>query len=161
MRPRLISFLLLVPLAAAAQSDREQTSRPVENWRAPVQVRRARVQVREVRTPQIQMAGNVAGDPLIFVPISPCCLADTRSGSGYPALGSTPFAKLIARTLPVWGACGISSQSSPEAYSFNVTVVSKPGTSGDYLLVTRIRSPLCPSRPPSPEIPISSTRPEP
>jgi hypothetical protein len=81
------------------------------------------------------MAGNVAGDPLIFVPVEPCRLADTRPGSGYPSLGSAPFAKLVARTLPVWGACGVSGTSSPEAYSFNVTVVPKAGTSGGYLLV--------------------------
>ena len=36
--------------------------------------------------PQLTPPGGVSSDTLIFVATTPCCLADTRSGSGYPGL---------------------------------------------------------------------------
>jgi len=81
----------------------------------------------------------VTTDVLVFVPITPCRLADTRASQPYPALGKTPLAPLTPRTLPIAGSCGVESQGlifpGPEAYSLNVTAVPPAGNTGGYVLV--------------------------
>ena len=52
---------------------------------------------------------------LQFVPMTPCRLLDTRTGS--PLTGGQPL------TIPVQGSCGIPDGA--QAYSFNVTVVPR------------------------------------
>ena len=139
LRPGL--FLVVFPLTlAAAQSIGERPVVPLSNWSAPRQVRRSELVVgRSGVSPQFQLAGSVATDALVFVPIAPCRLADTRSGSGYPALGSAPLSSLVAANLPVAGSCGVPAigfhSPQAEAYSLNVTVVPPSGTPGGYLVV--------------------------
>jgi hypothetical protein len=133
----LSSLLILLPLALAAQSLQERTV-PLNNWPAPHQMRRFQLQTQQHSpTPNFQLPGGVTQDVLVFVPVTPCRLADTRPGSGYPALGSTPLASLTPVTLPIAGSCGIESVTNvgPEAYSLNVTVVPPSGTPGGYLVV--------------------------
>jgi hypothetical protein len=130
------SLLLSLPLALAAQSVRESTV-PLNNWPAPSRLQRAQLlaQQRTV-TPKFQQPGGITPDDLLFVPLAPCRLADTRAGSGYPALGSTPLASLTPQTLPIVGACGLPNDYvAAEAYSLNVTVVPPGGTPGGYLVV--------------------------
>jgi hypothetical protein len=94
-----------------------------------------------VLTPNLQLPGGATPNVLIFVPMTPCRLADTRTTStpSYPALGLTPLATLTPRTLPVAGSCEVEKVGflfpGPEAYSLNVTVVPPAGTHGGYLLV--------------------------
>jgi hypothetical protein len=137
------SLLVLLPLALAAQSPRERTV-PLNNWPAPRHLPHSHVQAQRALTPKFQLPGGVTNDVLIFVPLAPCRLADTRPGSGYPALGSTPLASLTPVTLPVTGSCGVPSVGGsispfsvigPEAYSLNVTVVPPSGTPAGYLVV--------------------------
>jgi hypothetical protein len=133
------SLLVLLPLALASQSLQER-SVPLHNWSAPRKVRRSELQTQQrTPTPKFQLPGGVTSDVLVFVPLAPCRVADTRPGSGYPALGSTPLAALTPRTLPIAGSCGVPSPNpvfgGPEAYSLNVTVVPPSGTLGGYLLV--------------------------
>jgi hypothetical protein len=131
-------LLVFLPLVLTAQSPQERAI-PLNNWTAPRQVHRSQLPGQQrVATPKLQLPGGVTTDVLVFVPIAPCRLADTRSGAGHPALGSTPLAPLTPRTLPIAGSCGVSSQSlfaGPEAYSLSVTVVPPSGTAGGYLLV--------------------------
>jgi hypothetical protein len=132
-------LLAFVPLTLAAQSLQERGV-PLSNWATPHQVRRSQVQgSQHAATPKLQLPGGVTTDVLVFVPMKPCRLADTRSGSGYPALGSTPLASLTPRTLPIAGSCAVESTGflfpGPEAFSLNVTVVPPSGTPGGYLLV--------------------------
>lgn len=131
-------LLVFLPLVLAAQSPQGRAV-PLNNWTAPRQIHRSQLQgAQRVATPKLQLPGGVTTDVLVFVPIAPCRLADTRSSSGHPALGSTPLAPLTPRTLPIAGFCGVSIQSlfaGPEAYSLSVTVVPPGGTTGGYLLV--------------------------
>jgi hypothetical protein len=128
------SLLVLLPVALAAQSLLERAV-PLNNWSAPPHVRRSQMQTQQRATPKLQIGGGVAPDLLVFVPIAPCRLADTRVGSGYPALGTTPLASLTPRNLLIAGACGIPTGGIAEAYSLNVTVVPPGGGAGGYLLV--------------------------
>jgi len=129
-----------MPLTLAAQSLNQGTV-PLHNWSAPRQIRRSQLRtVQSSPSPkQSQLPDDVEPDSLVFVPIAPCRVADTRAGSGFPALGSTPLASLTPRNLLVAGVCGIEAPGpyfpGPEAYSLNVTVVPPSGTIGGYLLV--------------------------
>jgi hypothetical protein len=140
MTPRSFgSLLVFLPLVLAAQSLPERAV-SLDNWTAPDQVHRSQLQTQQrVATPKLQLPGGVTTDILVFVPIAPCRLADTRSGSGHPALGSTPLAPLTPRTLTIAGSCGVEGTEllfpGPEAFSLNVTVVPPAGATGGYLLV--------------------------
>jgi Chaperone of endosialidase len=160
MTSQFIHFaLVFLPLSLAAQPPQDRSEVPLNNWPAPRQVPRSQLQSqlqtrvravapepqmaggaggqseKSVPTPKLQLPGSIATDALILVPVTPCRLADTRPGSGYPALGSTPLAKLTPRTLPIIEYCGTSDTVRPEAFSLNVTVVPPSGTPGGYLLV--------------------------
>src|SRR5580658_526563 len=132
------SLLVFLPLALAAQSLQER-SVPLNNWSVPRQVKRSQVLTQQrVLTPKLQLPGGATPDVLVFQPITPCRLADTRPTQPYPALGTTPLAALTPRTLPIAGACGVeavgTNTAGPEAYSLNITVVPPTGTAGGYLL---------------------------
>jgi Big-like domain-containing protein/VCBS repeat protein/FG-GAP repeat protein len=60
---------------------------------------------------------------LRFIPVTPCRLMDTRSGSGFSGPFGFPFISgNTSRTVPIpSGACGIPA--SAKAYSLNATVV--------------------------------------
>jgi hypothetical protein len=144
------SLLVLLPLALAAQSLRERIAVPLNNWPAPHRLQRSQLQAQQhVVTPNLSVQpqisiqfppppGIITPDSLVFVPVVPCRVADTRPGSGYPALGSTPLASLTPRTLPIAGTCAIPTLQfgiGPEGYSLNVTVVPPSGTPAGYLVV--------------------------
>ena len=129
-------LLAFFPLTLAAQALQERGV-PLSNWTAPRQVHRSQLQGAQraaTPTPKLQLPGGVTTDILVFVPMTPCRLADTRSGSGYPALESTPLTPLTPRTLAIAGACGVENTGflfpGPEAFSLNVTVVPPGGTPG-------------------------------
>jgi hypothetical protein len=122
---RLVAVLALLPLALSAEAARPD-SVPLKHWAAPLYY--------QMQTPHTE-SGIVSTVPLSFVAIPPCRVADTRSGSGYPALGSSPLAALVPATLPIAGSCGTPSSPVPLAYSLNVTVIPPAGTPGGYLTV--------------------------
>ncbi|MDX1981556.1 MAG: hypothetical protein SFV51_14910 [Bryobacteraceae bacterium] len=65
-------------------------------------------------------AAPAAGATLQFYPVTPCRVADTRSGNA--TFGGPALAAGATRTFPIpSSACGIPSSAA--AYSFNVTVV--------------------------------------
>src|SRR5580704_16824730 len=140
MTPRLLSSLLaFLPLTLAAQPVQERAI-PLNDWTAPRHLKRSQLHTQQrVATPKLQLPGSATTDDLVFVPITPCRLADTRPSQPYPALGTTPLAPLTPRTLPIAGSCGVENTGflfpGPEAFSLNVTVVPPSGTTGGYLLV--------------------------
>src|SRR3984885_3544769 len=140
MTPRLLgSLLVFLPFTLAAQSLKEHAI-PLNGWAAPRQGHRSQLHAQQrVATPKLQLPGGVTTDVLVFVPIKPCRLADTRPSQPYPALGTTPLVPLTPRTLTIAGACGVESTGflfpGPEAFSLNVTAVPPAGTTGGYLLV--------------------------
>jgi hypothetical protein len=130
------SLLVLLPLALPAQPLHERTAAPPNNWPAPLHLQRSKLQTQQrALTPQFQLPGGITNDVLVFVPIAPCRLADTRPSQPYPALGTTPLASNTPRTLPIAGACKIPTGGIAEAYSLDVTVVPVSPTAGGYLLV--------------------------
>jgi hypothetical protein len=137
MTSQYIGFVLVfLPLSLVAQPLQDRSVVPLNNWPAPHQVVRPQLRLEQrVLTPQMQLPGSATADALIFVPVKPCRLADTRPGLGYPGLGSTPLAALTPRTLLITGSCGTLSTAAPEAFSLNVTVVPPSSTRGGYLLV--------------------------
>ncbi len=137
-RRRLSGFLLsLLPLALSAQELSDDAAVPINKWAAPHQILKPQAEERTL-TPKLQMPGGLTSDILVFVPVTPCRLADTRPGSLYQALGTKPLVPNVPRTLPVNGTCGIETGTaggSPEAYSLSVTAVPPAATVGGYLLV--------------------------
>ncbi len=66
--------------------------------------------------------GGVTSGGAGFVPVAPCRIMDTRTGSGFSgAFGAPTLNSGTRRTLPVAGNCGIPGTAV--AYSLNVTAV--------------------------------------
>jgi len=129
---RPIFLLALLPLALTAEAPKRDAV-PLKHWAAPLYY--------QMRTPHAE-ASIVSTAALTFVAITPCRLADTRSGSGYTALGSSPLAYLTPVTLPIAGSCGTPTSPVALAYSLNITAVPLSGTSGGYL--TAYPNPISP-----------------
>jgi len=126
---------VLSPFLLTAQSLDRHVPVPLNNWSAQRQVMRSQLRTGSSSpTPELQLPSGTAADTLIFVPIAPCRVADTRSGSGYPALGSTPLTGLSPRNLAVVGLCGVPSGLA-QAFSMNVTAVPASGTLGGYVVL--------------------------
>jgi hypothetical protein len=146
MMPQRLGFLFaFLPLALDAQAVRERVAVPLNNWHVPHKLQRQQLPERAAVAaaslgPKI---GIIPPPPvetvqtLVFVPVEPCRLADTRPGSGYPALGSVPLASLMPATLAISGSCGapaVLNGAGPAAYSLNITVVPPEATPGGYLV---------------------------
>ena len=105
----MLGFLLV---AAAGIGD------AVSNWSAPA-----------MWSPPKAAGGKTTLDlsnPLPFIPIAPCRLADTRGGGFTGAYGPPALASGAARSFPLTGQCGIST--SAKAVSLNITVVNPAGS---------------------------------
>ncbi|HTV66262.1 MAG TPA: choice-of-anchor tandem repeat GloVer-containing protein [Bryocella sp.] len=73
------------------------------------------------------------GGVVQFYPLTPCRVVDTRQTNWAPGLGAPSFAAMESRQLPVLtnSPCLQGLPNTPQAYSFNVTVVPNPA--GQYL----------------------------
>jgi len=70
---------------------------------------------------------NIGG--LEFYPLTPCRVADTRTGAGFSGTQGPPYlAGGTARNFAVAGSCGVPANAT--AYSLNVTVVPRTGELG-------------------------------
>jgi hypothetical protein len=70
---------------------------------------------------------NISG--LQFYPLTPCRVADTRTGAGFTGTQGPPYlAGGTARNFAVAGYCGVPANA--RAYSLNVTVVPRTGELG-------------------------------
>jgi hypothetical protein len=120
---RRLCCLALFPLTMVAEAPQRDPV-ALKHWTAPQYFQ-------TVRTDEASVVSTV---PLTLVAITPCRLADTRPGSGYPALGSTPLPASAPQTLSIAGSCGTPPSTAPAlAYSLNVSVVPPAGTRGGYL----------------------------
>jgi hypothetical protein len=160
---RVICILGFAPILVLAQASKvrevdvaQQAGQPgdpvtLKNWPAPLyfQKSQAETELRAVSNatgspqlapqPKLQFPGAFSADALIFVAMTPCRLADTRSTSvpQYPALGLSPLTGIAdpkTLTLALAGGCGQKVASFAEAYSLNITVVPVSPTIGGYLL---------------------------
>jgi hypothetical protein len=115
---------VLVPFTLTAASATPDVA-PLRHWSAPLYYK--------LSSTNAAAASASATAPLAYVAIPPCRLADTRVGSGYSALGSSPLAALTPVTLPIAGSCLTPASPVPLAYSLSVSVVPVAPTPGGYL----------------------------
>jgi YVTN family beta-propeller protein len=64
---------------------------------------------------------------LVFHPLTPCRVADTRSEQYPQGLGAPYLSGGVARDFPVLNSSCIPQQANAAAYSFNITAVPYPG----------------------------------
>jgi len=143
---KLASLLPVLSFMLVAQPIRDDTAQvPLNNWAAPRRLPRPQAQTKlravtpttsatPAPQPELAFPGSAATDLLIFVPIYPCRLADTRTGimPGFPAgFGPPSLAEGASRNFALLqGPCGLPTTfPKPEAYSLNVTVVPIAGAS--------------------------------
>jgi hypothetical protein len=98
-------------------------SPPVKYWSAPLYFDLPRPADADARAKA--SAERLATDPpgsLVFVGIAPCRLVDTRPGSSFTGVFGPPsIPGGTARTIPIWGQCGVPPGIAL-AYSLNFTV---------------------------------------
>ncbi len=118
---RILAVPVVVLIAPAAQSD------PIPNWPAPPTWTPTGGAASAKAGPKTALATTYQAVPLI--PLTPCRLADTRAGSGFPAgYGPPSIAGGGQRTFTITGQCGIPAGAN--AVSFNFTIWA-PVTRGD------------------------------
>ncbi len=115
-------LVAIVLLALASITARAET---ISNWTAPPTWTPSATD----RLGGVKSAFDTTYPPLPLIPLPPCRLADTRSGSGFPAgYGPPSITGGAQRTFVVTGQCGIPAGAA--AVSFNFTVWA-PVTRGD------------------------------
>jgi hypothetical protein len=120
VQSRVLFGLVLLPLALTAQV-RQLEVAPLRNWVAPPywQLSESEMDIAELK-PRAQSPAN----SLVFVGMTPCRVADTRSGQGFPgAFGPPSLAAGASRTFPVQSSASCTIPSIAQAYSFSITVV--------------------------------------
>lgn len=78
---------------------------------------------------------TAGGSTLQFYPLTPCRVADTRSGDYPQGLGTPNLARRVPRDFPVLESTCIPSGVNAKAYSFNLTAVPYQGSPLAYLEV--------------------------
>jgi hypothetical protein len=134
---RVLFGLILMPFALIAQM-RQPDLVPLKSWAAP-----SYWQLNEPEriaaglTPRAQSPAN----SLVFVGMTPCRVADTRSGQGFTApFGSPSLSAGASRTFPIQASAMCTVPSIAQAYSFNVTVV--PSTPSGFITAYPTGQPL-------------------
>ena len=117
---RVLSGLILMPLALIAQM-RQPDLAPLKNWAAPSYWQLSESErIAAGLTPRAQSPAN----SLVFVGMTPCRVADTRSGQGFTGpFGPPSLSAGASRTFPIQASATCTIPSIAQAYSFNVTVV--------------------------------------
>ncbi len=127
MRYRWMSVVVLV--IAAAHATLAEDDVPPGNWAAPpywtpvAAPREASESAGAQKSFRIEPEAvtAVASAPLPFVAITPCRVADTRGGSGFPSgYGPPSIGGGVSRDFTVAGQCAIPADA--QAVSFNFTV---------------------------------------
>jgi hypothetical protein len=139
MRSKSFLYVLLLPLAMAAQTSREVA--PLKYWPAPLYWQPTAEERSLAAKPEI--SGNAADatplaqtpvNSLVFVGMTPCRLVDTRSAAGFTgAFGPPSLVSGATRSFPLQASTTCSIPSIAQAYSLNITVVP-PGYLG-YLTI--------------------------
>lgn len=106
---RAASLLAMMPILGVAQAAPSSDPVVLKHWAAPLYW-------------QPRAAG--AANPLVFVAMTPCRVADTRASQGFPAAFGPP--SLVAgasRTFPMQSSASCALPAAAQAYSLNVTAV--------------------------------------
>jgi hypothetical protein len=126
---------LLMPITLIAQVSQDVV--PLKPWPVPLfwQPTRAESEAATGRVDAFNALSNNANvsaatpvGSLVFVAMTPCRIADTRTGSGFTgAFGSPGLVGGVSRTFPIQSSTTCTIPSIAQAYSFNITVVP-PGS---------------------------------
>src|SRR5262249_55261904 len=124
---------LLMPFTLIAQTQPDII--PLNPWPAPLYWQPTQGESEAATTKEGFSALSSSANPsaatpagsLVFVGMTPCRIADTRTGQGFTgAFGPPSLVGGTPRTFPIQSsACGIPSIA--QAYSFNITVIP-PGS---------------------------------
>jgi len=128
---RTILVLILCPIAVIAQVQRDVA--PLTPWSAPLywQPTPKNAAIAAGMPATFGDAANAVGPnaatpigSLVFVGMTPCRIADTRTGSGFTgAFGPPIMAGGATRTFPIQSSTTCTIPAIAQAYSFNITIV--------------------------------------
>src|SRR5580704_3656556 len=147
---RIVSLLVVIPMALTAQVATVRDEVPLKNWPTPLYWHPTHAEREAVAaaSPKLQFPVALSTDALTFVAMTPCRVADTRF------LGNDPFPSPPSPLSPgtphtlagSWiqdpTKCGVPSFA--QAYSLNVTIQPSPFPSTvSFLSVSPTPMPLC------------------
>jgi hypothetical protein len=131
MNRKLFATVLLVlwPIAISAQN--LQQNIPIKNWPTALYWQPSIQEQQSSEFGSLDNEGNAVAradtlptGSLVFVAMTPCRIADTRTGSGFSgAFGSPNLFAAMTRTFPIRSSPTCSVPSIAKAYSFNLTLV--------------------------------------
>jgi hypothetical protein len=120
MTTRRVGVLALVIVCLGTVAVAQEDQVPLANWVAPPHW-----------TPTKSMVASAMTDlsnPVPFIPITPCRVADTRAGSGFTgSYGPPSLASAATRTMTITGQCGIPSYAAAVSFNFSVINMSMIG----------------------------------
>jgi hypothetical protein len=128
---RIVVLLVLFPVTLMAQMQRDVV--PLRPWPAPLfwqptqgESRAAAVKPEAIdNAPSADINATTPAGSLVFVGMTPCRVADTRSGSGFTgAFGPPSLVGGASRTFPIRSSPNCPVPAVAEAYSFNITLVT-------------------------------------
>jgi hypothetical protein len=118
--------LILLPIRLIAQVSGDPVQ--LKSWQAPLywqpsQTERAAFAER-LDSLRSDLDAATPPNSLVFVGMTPCRVADTRTGSGFTgAFGPPSLVGGANRTFPIQSSTACAIPSIAQAYSFNITVV--------------------------------------
>jgi hypothetical protein len=113
---RTVSLVAVIPMILTAQMRRSPDPVALKYWAAPLYW--------QPRSAEATVSLPANANPLVFVAMTPCRIADTRASQNFPApFGPSPLVAGASRTFPVQSSTLCSIPSAAQAYSMNITVV--------------------------------------
>jgi Chaperone of endosialidase len=123
---RAVSLLIVLPAMLSAQFARRVDPVALRYWAAPLYWRptQASSEQQALATAAATAGLPVDPNPLVFVAMTPCRVADTRASQGFPSpFGAPSLAGGVSRTFPMQSSTSCSIPAAAQAYSLNITVV--------------------------------------
>src|ERR1700681_4412348 len=126
---------IFLPVLSIAQVGRERDRVTLTNWAAPLYWQPSRAEADpDAGSPKLQPHATTPAGALVFVAMTPCRVADTRSFAGFTgAFGPPALAGGGSRTFPLQSSTTCSIPAIAQAYSLNVTVLPPGPSSPAYL----------------------------
>lgn len=118
-----IRYFLLAALPAALHAQTDQAI-PLRYWQAPLYWQAGTARPGRVMSLRPEASVPSGANPLVFVAMTPCRVADTRASQGFPSpFGAPTLAGGASRTFAMPTSTTCSIPAAAVAYSLNITVV--------------------------------------
>jgi hypothetical protein len=118
---RTLLLLVRLPITVLAQTQRDAV--PLKPWPAPIYWQPSSAEIQPVAAAD-QVNATTPANSLVFVGMTPCRVADTRTGSGFTgSFGPPSLVGGAKRTFPIQSSPNCSIPAIAQAYSFNITIV--------------------------------------